>query len=47
MLKKDMLAYEEEFFGPVASVIKVKDEEEAIKVANDTKFGLRSIFMDK
>jgi succinate-semialdehyde dehydrogenase/glutarate-semialdehyde dehydrogenase len=39
-VKKDMPAYEDELFGPVASVIKVKDEEEAINVANDTKFGL-------
>ncbi len=37
---KGMPAYEEELFGPVASVIKVKNEEEAIFVANDTKFGL-------
>jgi succinate-semialdehyde dehydrogenase/glutarate-semialdehyde dehydrogenase len=35
-----MPAYEEELFGPVASVIKVKDEEEAIAVANDTDYGL-------
>lgn len=33
-------AYEEELFGPVASIIKVMNEEEAVKVANDTHFGL-------
>ena len=35
-----MPAYDEELFGPVASVIRVKDEKEAIRVANDTEFGL-------
>lgn len=35
-----MPAYDQELFGPVASVIRVKDEKEAIKVANDTEFGL-------
>jgi succinate-semialdehyde dehydrogenase/glutarate-semialdehyde dehydrogenase len=35
-----MPAYDEELFGPVASIIRVKDEAEAIKVANDTEFGL-------
>lgn len=35
-----MPAYSEELFGPVASVIKVGSEEEAIRVANDTEFGL-------
>jgi aldehyde dehydrogenase (NAD+) len=32
----------EEVFGPVASVIRVKDYEEALEVANDTPFGLSS-----
>lgn len=35
-----MAAYEEELFGPVAAVIPVKDEAEAVRVANDTVFGL-------
>ena len=35
-----MAAYEEELFGPVAAVIPVRDEAEALRVANDTVFGL-------
>lgn len=39
-VRAGMAAYDEEFFGPVASVIRVGSEEEAIAVANDTEFGL-------
>lgn len=35
-----MECYQEELFGPVASVIRVHDEAEAIEVANNTRFGL-------
>lgn len=33
-------AYEEEMFGPVASIFSVADEEEAIRIANDSPYGL-------
>ena len=39
-VKPGMLAYSEELFGPVAIVIRAKDEQEAIAVANDSIFGL-------
>lgn len=38
----EMLVFKEESFGPVVSVIKVKDSEEALAVANDSCFGLSS-----
>jgi succinate-semialdehyde dehydrogenase/glutarate-semialdehyde dehydrogenase len=37
---KGMPAYDEELFGPVAAIIPVHDEDEAIQVANDSVFGL-------
>ncbi len=33
-------AYHEELFGPVACVIRASDEEDAVRIANDTRFGL-------
>lgn len=39
-VKKGMPAYDNELFGPVAAIITVKDEQEAITVANDSLFGL-------
>ncbi|XOV93674.1 MAG: NAD-dependent succinate-semialdehyde dehydrogenase [Bacteroidota bacterium] len=46
-VKKGMPAYDEELFGPVASIITVKSEEDAIKVANDTNYGLGSAIFSK
>src|SRR5262249_27148902 len=35
-----MPAFDEETFGPVAAVIRAKDEADAIRLANDSTFGL-------
>ena len=41
---KEALIFREETFGPVAPLFRFKTEEEAIKLANDTEFGLASYF---
>lgn len=41
----EMRAYSEELFGPVAMVYKVKDENEAIAMANDSPYGLSAAVM--
>ncbi len=33
-------AYDDELFGPVASVIRARDDEDAMRIANDSRFGL-------
>ena len=40
-------SYYEEFFGPVAEVYKVSSEEEAIEVANDSRYGLGGAVMSE
>jgi betaine-aldehyde dehydrogenase len=39
-VKRDMKIFQEEIFGPVLCVLPFKDEQDAVAIANDTKFGL-------
>lgn len=39
-VKPGQPAYDDELFGPVASLIKAKDNEDAMRIANDSQFGL-------
>jgi succinate-semialdehyde dehydrogenase/glutarate-semialdehyde dehydrogenase len=39
---RDMPVFREETFGPVAAVVRVRDEKEALAAANDTVYGLGS-----
>jgi succinate-semialdehyde dehydrogenase/glutarate-semialdehyde dehydrogenase len=39
-VRPGMRAYEEELFGPVAVVLRARDEDEALTLANDTRYGL-------
>jgi succinate-semialdehyde dehydrogenase / glutarate-semialdehyde dehydrogenase len=41
-VKPGMPAYDQEVFGPVAAVIDAKDEADAIRIANDSEYGLGS-----
>lgn len=46
-IKPGMVAYHEEIFGPVASFYRVKDDAEAISLANDTTFGLGGVVFSR
>jgi succinate-semialdehyde dehydrogenase / glutarate-semialdehyde dehydrogenase len=46
-VKPNMLVAREETFGPVAPVFPFRDEREAVRMANDTEFGLASYFYTK
>ncbi len=46
-IKPGMVAYSEEIFGPVLCIYPVKDIQEAIKIANDTKYGLGASILTK
>jgi succinate-semialdehyde dehydrogenase / glutarate-semialdehyde dehydrogenase len=43
----DMIITKEETFGPVAPLYRFKDEREAVKMANDTEFGLAAYFYSR
>ena len=42
-----MPAYHQELFGPVAAVIQANDEDDAIRIANDSDFGLGAAVFTK
>jgi succinate-semialdehyde dehydrogenase/glutarate-semialdehyde dehydrogenase len=46
-VKPGMPAYDDELFGPVAAIIRAKDEADAVRIANDSVFGLGAAVFTK
>jgi succinate-semialdehyde dehydrogenase / glutarate-semialdehyde dehydrogenase len=46
-VKKGTPAYDEEMFGPVAAIIEAKDEKDAVRIANDSIYGLAGGIISK
>ncbi len=46
-VKKGMAAYSEELFGPVGVIIEAKDEQDALRIANDSEYGLGGVLFSK
>jgi succinate-semialdehyde dehydrogenase/glutarate-semialdehyde dehydrogenase len=44
---RGMPAYDEELFGPVAAILRAADEDDAIRIANDTIYGLGAAVFTK
>ena len=47
LVTTDMVITKEETFGPVAPLYRFKTEEDAVKMANDTEFGLAAYFYSR
>lgn len=46
-VKSDQPAYKDELFGPVAALIRAKDQEDALRIANDSRYGLGGAIFSK
>lgn len=46
-IKSDQPAYKDELFGPVAALIRAKDQEDALRIANDSRYGLGGAIFSK